>query len=109
MPTEDKQHWKEHKQLKDAGDVNGPDGRSPFPGSINQIIIKLEPYVKQLDATRGVIAEFVNPKYKGLSRTVFQKPTRLECMMQDYPKTIPSKEPVGFTSFLEVHAHISEC
>jgi UDP-sugar pyrophosphorylase len=91
-----------------AGDVQGPDGRSPFPGSINQIIIKLEPYVKQLDLTDGVIAEFVNPKYKDMSRTAFLKPTRLECMMQDYPKTLPSTEPVGFTSFLEVRADNSE-
>jgi hypothetical protein len=85
-----------------AGDVNGQDGYSPFPGSINQIIIKLEPYVRQLEGTGGAVGEFVNPKYKDISRTAFLKPTRLECMMQDYPKTLSSAEAVGFTSFLEV-------
>lgn len=35
--------------------------------------------------------EFVNPKYKAGSRTDFKKPTRLECMMQDFPKLM-SKE-----------------
>lgn len=39
----------------------------------------------------GVVVEFVNPKYKPGSRTEFKKPTRLECMMQDFPKLM-SKE-----------------
>lgn len=39
----------------------------------------------------GVVVEFVNPKYKAGSRTDFKKPTRLECMMQDFPKLM-SKE-----------------
>lgn len=39
----------------------------------------------------GVVVEFVNPKYKPGSRTDFKKPTRLECMMQDFPKLM-SKE-----------------
>ena len=26
--------------------------------------------------------EFVNPKYADAAKTIFQKPTRLECMMQ---------------------------
>lgn len=34
------------------------------------------------------MGEFVNPKYADAGRTVFKKPTRLECMMQDYPKVI---------------------
>jgi len=32
------------------------------------------------------MGEFVNPKYADEAKTVFKKPTRLECMMQDYPK-----------------------
>lgn len=40
---------------------------------------------------QGVVVEFVNPKYKAGSRTDFKKPTRLECMMQDFPKLM-SKE-----------------
>lgn len=53
-----------------------------FVGNINQLVLRLEPYVKQLQATRGLIAEFVNPKYKDDSRTAFKSATRLECMMQ---------------------------
>lgn len=44
--------------------------------------------------------EFVNPKYKDAEKTVFKKPTRLECMMQDFPTTLVGDETlrVGFTS-----------
>lgn len=55
-------------------------------GNINQLLFKLEPYVATLEKTHGVMGEFVNPKYADAARTVFKKPTRLECMMQDYPK-----------------------
>ena len=39
-------------------------GYSPFPGNINQLVIKLDSYVVQLGKTGGIISEFVNPKYK---------------------------------------------
>lgn len=38
--------------------------------------------------TKGVITEFVNPKYADDTKTKFKAPTRLECMMQDYPKLL---------------------
>lgn len=38
-----------------------------------------------------MVVEFVNPKYKDSSKTEFKNPTRLECMMQDFPKLM-SKE-----------------
>ena len=41
--------------------------------------------------------EFVNPKYADDTKTAFKKPTRLECMMQDYPKLLSSNAKVGFT------------
>ena len=43
--------------------------------------------------------EFVNPKYADADKTVFKKPTRLECMMQDFPKMLTPEVKVGFTSF----------
>ena len=46
-----------------------------------------------------MIPEFVNPKYADEQRTKFKAPTRLECMMQDYPKLLSSKGAVGFTSY----------
>ncbi|KAK6938353.1 UDPGP family [Dillenia turbinata] len=79
------------------GDVNDETGYSPFPGNINQLILELGPYVEELKKTRGAIKEFVNPKYKDASKTAFKSSTRLECMMQDYPKTLPPTARVGFT------------
>lgn len=55
-------------------------------GNINQLLFRLEPYVKTLEKSHGIMGEFVNPKYADAAKTVFKKPTRLECMMQDYPK-----------------------
>ncbi len=44
--------------------------------------------------------EFVNPKYADDEKTVFKKPTRLECMMQDFPTILSgdAAKLVGFTS-----------
>lgn len=81
------------------GDTADPaTGHSPYPGNINQLIFALTPYVATLEKTHGVMAEFVNPKYADGARTVFKKPTRLECMMQDFPKVLGPEAKVGFTS-----------
>ncbi|KAF3447050.1 hypothetical protein FNV43_RR12230 [Rhamnella rubrinervis] len=79
------------------GDVNDETGYSPFPGNINQLILELGSYIEELTKTGGAIKEFVNPKYKDASKTSFKSSTRLECMMQDYPKTLPPTARVGFT------------
>jgi UDP-sugar pyrophosphorylase len=87
------------------GDVADPEtGYSPFPGNANNIVIEMDAYAKTLRGEdRGVVVEFVNPKYKDDSRTEFKKPTRLECMMQDIPKLFQKemgKEAnIGFTMF----------
>lgn len=59
---------------------------SPKPASLPFISVKV---LRGED--QGVVVEFVNPKYKAGDRTEFKKPTRLECMMQDFPKLM-SKE-----------------
>ncbi|GFQ01660.1 UDP-sugar pyrophosphorylase [Phtheirospermum japonicum] len=79
------------------GDVNCETGYSPFPGNINQLIFEIGPYLEELSKTGGAIKEFVNPKYKDSTKTAFKSSTRLECMMQDYPKTLPPSARVGFT------------
>ena len=82
------------------GDVNDETtGYSPFPGNINQLVFKLDSYNKVLERTKGVMPEFVNPKYKDATKTVFKKPTRLECMMQEFPSVLEAEESkhVGFT------------
>ena len=81
------------------GDVPNKDGISDFPGNINIIIFKLDTYIKALEETKGLIPEFVNPKYTDETRTKFKSPTRLECLMQDLPKLLKNGENVGFTSF----------
>ncbi|GLI66614.1 hypothetical protein VaNZ11_010538 [Volvox africanus] len=93
--------------ISKEGDVNDASGYSPFPGNINQLVLKLSSYVPQLAATGGVISEFVNPKYKDSTKTAFKSSTRLECMMQDYPKALPSSAKVGFTTIKQVWASYS--
>ena len=51
-------------------------------GNINQLVLKLSTYCGELARHGGVIAEFVNPKYRDASRDAFKSSTRLECMMQ---------------------------
>lgn len=88
-----------------GGDVADPaTGYSPFPGNANNIVIEMGAYAKTLRGEdQGVVVEFVNPKYKDDTRTEFNKPTRLECMMQDIPKLFQKemgKEAnIGFTMF----------
>uniref|UniRef100_M8BEG3 UTP-monosaccharide-1-phosphate uridylyltransferase n=1 Tax=Aegilops tauschii TaxID=37682 RepID=M8BEG3_AEGTA len=79
------------------GDANCETGYSPYPGNINQLILELGPYSEELKKTHGAISEFVNPKYTDSTKTAFKSSTRLECMMQDYPKTLPPTAKVGFT------------
>lgn len=81
------------------GDVPNEQGFSMFPGNINVLIIRLASYVKILERTRGIIAEFVNPKYADGTKTAFKSPTRLETMMQDLPKLFGPDEKVGVTIF----------
>ena len=81
------------------GDVANEQGFSLFPGNINVLVIKLNSYVRILERSSGIIAEFVNPKYADEAKTTFKKPTRLETMMQDLPKLFGPGESVGVTIF----------
>jgi UDP-sugar pyrophosphorylase len=81
-----------------SSDDNDPtSGHSPYPGNINQLLFRIEPYLQVLQQSRGLMPEFVNPKYKDATKTVFKKPTRLECMMQDFPRLLDTSQKVGFT------------
>jgi UDP-sugar pyrophosphorylase len=84
----------------EEGDVNGPDGFSPFPGNMNQLLFRMKEYVKTLNTTSGMVPEFVNPKYADEEKTIFKKPTRLECMMQDLPSMFDDSCVVGFTTIV---------
>lgn len=65
-------------------------------------MLKADSYAAALEETGGVIAEFVNPKYKDDTRTSFKSSTRLECMMQDFPHGLPPDAAVGFTVINQV-------
>lgn len=81
------------------GDIPNEHGHSLFPGNINLLVIRLAPYIKVLEASGGVVAEFVNPKFADATRTTFKKPARLETLMQDLPKSFTSGEKTGVTIF----------
>ncbi len=81
------------------GDVPNEQGFSMFPGNINVLVIRLTSYVRILNDSQGIIAEFVNPKYADDTKTTFKKPTRLETMMQDLPKLFGPNEKVGVSIF----------
>lgn len=81
------------------GDVAEADGYSQFPGNINLLVIRLEPYLRILEASGGIVAEFVNPKFADATKTTFKKPARLETLMQDLPKLFTHGEKTGVTIF----------
>lgn len=70
----------------------GNEKASPFPGNINVLILELNAYSVALDCTKGAVPEFVNPKYANEEKTEFKKPTRLECMMQDFSRLLIDKD-----------------
>lgn len=80
-----------------GGEAQNEHGYSLYPGNINSLVFELEDYSRVLERTKGSIQEFVNPKYKNKEKTTFKSPTRLECMMQDYPMLLDSSAGVGFT------------
>lgn len=82
-----------------AGDIKNNMGYSHFPGNTNTLVFKIPEYFQKLSETGGIIPEFVNPKYANAERTEFKSATRLECMMQDYPKLLTSTGEVGFTMY----------
>ena len=91
-----------------SGDADDPDtGYSPFPGNINQLVVRLPAYLQALESSQGVVGEFVNPKYADDARTAFKAPTRLECLMQDLPHALPDGSLVGCTTITPVWAAYS--
>jgi len=81
------------------GDLPNEQGHSMFPGNINVLVVRLASYVKILERTQGIVAEFVNPKYADETKTSFKKPTRLETLMQDLPKLFGPEEKAGVSVF----------
>jgi len=85
--------------ISPEGDVANEQGFSVFPGNCNTLVVRMASYVRILEESQGIIAEFVNPKYTDETKRAFKKPTRLETMMQDLPKLFGPDEKVGVTIF----------
>ncbi len=85
--------------ISPEGDIANEQGFSMFPGNCNTLVIRTSSYVRILEESQGIIAEFVNPKYTDDTKSAFKKPTRLETMMQDLPKLFGPDEKVGVTIF----------
>jgi UDP-sugar pyrophosphorylase len=81
------------------GDVANEEGLSNFPGNTNVLLFELSSYVENLERTKGITPEFVNPKYADEERSKFKSAVRLETMMQDYPLLLQNNEKVGFTMY----------
>lgn len=80
-----------------GGDVADDSGFSPYPGNINILVFGLSAMADRLSTTGGIVPEFCNPKWADSERSKFKSPTRLECMMQDFPRLCGSGDKVGFT------------
>ncbi|GMI11233.1 hypothetical protein TrLO_g15552 [Triparma laevis f. longispina] len=78
-----------------GGDISEPNSPfSPYPGNANNLIFDFPKYFDTVKGpSLGVVNEFVNPKMN--SDGSFKKPTRLECMMQDFPYLIRDKASSG--------------
>ena len=81
------------------GDIPNKDGFCDFPGNLNVLVFNLKPYLNVISETKGLVPEFVNPKYVDETRKKFKAPTRLETLMQDVPKLVKNNETVGNTYF----------
>ena len=88
-----KEAWSLKEDAKEKND------KANFLGGINILIFKLSTYLETLDKTQGIIPEFVNPKYKDDKKETFKSSTRLEWMMQDFPKLLPNTAKVGLSCY----------
>ncbi|KAK0576083.1 hypothetical protein LWI29_011596 [Acer saccharum] len=75
------------------GDANCETGFSPFQEYKSILVVGLE----ELPLLYIYCLQGILERYKDASKTSFKSSTRLECMMQDYPKTLPPNARVGFT------------
>jgi hypothetical protein len=83
---------------------NDANGHSPFPGTVNQFIVRLDEYTTALDESKGKMKESVHPEFHesdgtdpSSPRLQFTTSARLECNMQDLPWVLPAGSCVGFT------------
>ncbi|MFA5256353.1 MAG: UTP--glucose-1-phosphate uridylyltransferase, partial [Candidatus Omnitrophota bacterium] len=73
-----------------GGDTADETGSSPFPGNLNILIARNEPYAQIPDLDKGIMPEMINPK--------FPNPARPETLMQDLAIFMDPKH-VSYTNF----------
>ena len=56
-------------------------------------------YLQALGTTKGLVPEFVNPKYATRARATLLAPARLECLMQDLAWSLPPSAAVGLVHY----------
>ncbi|RNF08297.1 UDP-sugar pyrophosphorylase [Trypanosoma rangeli] len=72
---------------------------SPYPGSINTLILDIKEYLPKLIESHGRVPEFINIKFIDETKTKF-KPCRIESLMQDVALLFDSsKTRVGGVTF----------
>ncbi|CAJ1340987.1 unnamed protein product [Effrenium voratum] len=85
------------KETPAGGDKADDSGFSPYPGNINVLLFRIPQYAQCLEQTGGVVPEFINPKWADAEKTKFKCSTRLECLMQDFPRLCRPEDKVGMT------------
>ena len=83
--------------INKEGDVPDENGLSIFPGNPNAFLVNVRLYNRVLRKTEGITPEFINPKYTDETRTEFEKPARIETLMQDITKLFDESDRVGTT------------
>ena len=68
-----------------------PHTESSFLGNTNLLLADIDTYHKVINQTKGLVPKFINPKYRDKAKKYFDKPVRLESMMQDYVYLLPKK------------------
>jgi len=96
----------EYNQLESLLALSGGDkpvdGYSEYPGNINFLVFDIGRMADILQAAdfRREDWECVNPKWvEEKNKMKFKTPTRLECMMQDFPKLASDTDNIGYTMF----------
>ena len=87
------------KETPAGGDAPDDSGYSPYPGNINVLLFSLPRYSECLESTGGIVPEFINPKWADSEKSQFKSSSRLECMMQDFPRLCGPEDAVGVTQF----------
>lgn len=78
-----------------GGEPVKPDGWSKYTTNINGLSFSLAEYHENLEKTKGLVEEFIAPKYADEAKTTFKSSARLETKMPDYPRLLENHDRFG--------------